>query len=111
MRFPGGVSLLVLRPSPPDQFGDRVPDVQRWIHGVGVQYGAGGGSQQESEDRGITVRQDVRLFLPPGEDLAATDRVVLDGLEYDVNGNQQPRSNPFTGWRPGAVVALSRRAG
>lgn len=50
----------------------------------------------------------IELLVPPGFVCGARDRMILDGLEYEVIGDPETYDhNPFT-WNPGGVVNLRR---
>lgn len=54
------------------------------------------------------VTADVELLVPPGFECSPRDRMVLDGVEYEVIGAPEMYDhNPF-GWNPGGVVNLRR---
>ena len=69
----------------------------------------GWGAPQTSEpklaghDREIV---EVELLVPPGFECSARDRMVLDGVEFEVIGGVEMFDhNPF-GWNPGGIVNL-----
>jgi head-tail adaptor len=47
------------------------------------------GSVEEDEDREYTASH-LRLFAPPGTDIAADDRVIWRGQTFDVDGDPVP---------------------
>lgn len=51
------------------------------------------------------------LYAPFGTDLVHTDRVKVDGVLYDLDGEPGPWKSPFNGWEAGVEVALKRAAG
>ena len=48
------------------------------------------------------------LYAPAGSDIVASDRLVVRGVTYGVDGDPSDWRNPFTGWQPGLAVALKR---
>ncbi|WP_341258219.1 hypothetical protein [Gordonia malaquae] len=69
----------------------------------------GWGAPQTSEpklaghDREIV---EVELLVPPGFECSHRDRMVLDGVEFEVIGGVEMFDhNPF-GWNPGGVINL-----
>lgn len=44
----------------------------------------------------------------PARDLDSDDRLVIDGVEWQVEGLPGVWSSPFTGWAPGMEVAVKR---
>lgn len=51
------------------------------------------------------------LFAPYDTDLAFTDRIEVDGVSYDIEGEPGKWRNPFTDWEAGIQAALVRSAG
>lgn len=69
------------------------------------------------DDRGrVGVIVGLTLYVPYGTDLVHTDRIRItgeganDGL-YSLDGQPGDWKNPWTGWRAGLTVALTRVAG
>jgi hypothetical protein len=56
------------------------------ITGVSVQPFA----TAESTIDAAYIADRLRLFAPPGTDIVSTDRIVYDGVTYEVDGNAQP---------------------
>ncbi|MGO3325318.1 hypothetical protein [Gordonia sp. (in: high G+C Gram-positive bacteria)] len=84
--------------------------VESWATPV-VREVYGWGSPQTSEpklaghDREIV---EVELLVPPGFSCSARDRMVLDGVEFEVIGGPEMFDhNPF-GWNPGGIVNLKK---
>lgn len=48
------------------------------------------------------------LFVPAGVSVHPDDQVEVDGVRYEVVGDRAVWENPFTGWAPGATLALRR---
>lgn len=46
----------------------------------------------------------------PTRALDADDRLVIDGLEYRMDGEPAVWESPFTGWAPGMEVPVKRAA-
>lgn len=66
----------------------------------------------ELTDRGrVGVIVGLTLFAPYSFDLTYDDRVEVDGVLYEIEGEPGRWRNPFTGWTPGLTVALSRVEG
>ncbi|MGB3602717.1 MAG: hypothetical protein WBA38_04095 [Gordonia sp. (in: high G+C Gram-positive bacteria)] len=87
--------------------------VETWLPEVGKKV-YGWGAPQSSEpklaghDREIV---EVELLVPPGFVASARDRMVLDGVEFEVIGGPEHFDhNPF-GWNPGGVVHLKAVSG
>lgn len=60
-----------------------------------------------------TVITGLTLFCPYDADIRATDEVVLpdDNRVWVVDGEPGDWRDPFSGWRAGTEVALSRQEG
>lgn len=58
-----------------------------------------------------TVTWDLDLYPPPDASIAPTDRVVIDGVTYAVDGMPQQWQSPFSGWQPGGYVRLTEVTG
>ena len=69
----------------------------------------GWGAPQTSEPKLAGHDRDIvelELLVPPDFVCSARDRMVLDGVEYDVIGEPEQYShNPF-GWNPGGIINL-----
>lgn len=59
----------------------------------------------------MAVSTQPTLYAPPGTTVAVSDRVVVRGDTYDVDGHPWDGKSPFTGWEPGVVVKLTRSEG
>lgn len=58
----------------------------------------------------------LRLLAPQGSDILKTDRVIIsigdpNPGRYEIDGDPQDWSSPFTGWSPGREVILRRAEG
>lgn len=51
------------------------------------------------------------LYAPVGTDLEHTDRVKVDGVLYDIEGEIADWTSPLSGWRSGVTVDLRRAEG
>jgi hypothetical protein len=51
------------------------------------------------------------LFAPYDTDLRHNDRIKVDGVLYDIEGEPGRWRNPFTDWEAGIQAALRRTAG
>lgn len=59
-----------------------------------------------------TVLTNPTFYLSPGSPVpSATDRLMVRGATYEVDGEPEVYINPFTGDQPGAVVRLSKVTG
>lgn len=66
---------------------------------------APGGSVERVQGQDVVVAQPT-VYLPEGTAVAATDRVQVGGVTYEVSGSPNPWTNPFTGWAAGVEVKL-----
>ena len=67
-------------------------------------------SSEQVEGRD-TVTTGLTVVLPVGTPVAATDRLLVRGAEYEVHGAPERFQSPFTGFTPGLVVNLRRVTG
>jgi hypothetical protein len=51
------------------------------------------------------------LYAPYGTDLVYTDRVEVDGVVYEIDGEPGRWLHPHTGWQAGVEAALVRGEG
>lgn len=100
-----------------DQYGDPVPGTDTRIDVPGCSWApraAGSGpSSSEIDERGRQgVIVGLTVYMPSETFLLATDRLELDGLLYEVEGEPGVWGpNPFTGREPGLEVAARRAEG
>lgn len=111
MDYEHGVTITVRRDGEYDRNGDAIP-------------GTGGDhtidncawaprATSETNRYGNAVIVGLELFVPYGADIRATDTVLLPGdpVVWFVDGDPGPWRSPFTDWRPGTQVALTRQKG
>lgn len=65
-------------------------------------------STSEGDERGAQVVVGLTLFAPYDADLLPNDRVVVDDVTYDVQGEPGRWASPYSGRRRGLQVALRR---
>lgn len=65
-----------------------------------------GGSTEPLEDGRHAVITKPTVYAPYDADIASSDRLVVRGVTYEVDGRPAPWQSPFTGWKPGLVVEL-----
>jgi hypothetical protein len=70
-----------------------------------------GRSTEPVQDARNAVITQPEVYAPTGSDVLAGDRLVVRGVTFEVDGNPGDYRNPFTGWRPGIVIALKEVAG
>jgi hypothetical protein len=109
--LPHGETITILRPGTPtrDAYGNDVPGAptETVVPGCGLSPTSVGGGNQGAEilQARDTVITGLTLYAPTGTDLRATDRVLVDGALYDVDGPPGSFASPFTG-STGPVVAV-----
>lgn len=101
---PGGV----------DEYGDPVAGSEDRITltdaYVAPRNDPGQGSEIQLRGRaGVIVG--LMLFAPYDTDLVYTDRIEVDGVLYEIEGEPGRWRNPFSGWEAGMQAALRRAAG
>ncbi|AYF29307.1 hypothetical protein CSH63_17915 [Micromonospora tulbaghiae] len=112
--FPAGETVTVVRaPLVDDGYGNQArdwPAAARTPHdGCAVAQGSRGG-EAFTGDRNA-VLSDLQVFMRPGADVVATDRLEVRGRTYEVVGEPFDWSSPFTGVRFGTVVYCNRVEG
>lgn len=121
-------TITVVRPGPRDRHGDPVTDnagkpihvTEHTIDQVIVAPAA----STEDVGRGETVTSGWDLYVPPGADIAVTDRVrrttdPAPGGSVDLKRRgpwvvvtePAPWRSPFSNWAPGTVVRIERHSG
>lgn len=114
MIFPYGESVSVLRAGLVDDgYGNQVSDwstaTSTPYDGCAVAQGTRGG-EVLAGDRDAVV-SDLVVFMPPGADVVATDRLEVRGRAYEVVGEPFDWASPFTGAAFGVVVYCNRVEG
>lgn len=112
MRFPFGKTITVLRDSPGglDKHNDPVASTtaSATIAHCGV-------APRYSSEPNTLARNGViigfTIFAPSGSDIIYTDRIKIDGLVYDIEGEPANWSSPFTGTEFGMEFAVKRAIG
>jgi hypothetical protein len=109
--YPLGRTVTFLRPGPPtrDAHGNNVPgpDVPTPVAGCAV-YPR---TSSENTDRRDQVVIGLTAVMPYGTDVRATDRVKVDGVIYEIDGEPGVHESPLTGAQMGVEVALTRVTG
>lgn len=93
-----------------DRYGDRAViatfEVSRCAFAPRTRVGT------ENNVRANTVTAEAELYVPPWAGIESSDQVELaDGTTWEVEGRPENWASPFTGWRPGDLVALKRITG
>lgn len=110
MRFRHPITVEVARTQYDDRTGDPLPSPVRFtIDGCAVAPRTTG----EQSDLGTSVVVGLALFAPYGADIRSTDVIRLpdDADPWEVDGEAGHWRSPFTDWRPGSHVALTRQKG
>jgi hypothetical protein len=104
-----GITVTVRRPGGTDRNGDPLPTTEHTIDDCAVAPR----TSSEANTYGNAVVVGLELFVPYGADIAATDTVLLpgDATSWYVDGAPGQWRSPFTDWRPGTQVALTRQKG
>lgn len=103
-----------------DKYGDPiVPDEEpEAVELVGAFVAPGGNDDAGSHGsrditgrgrNGVTVA--LTLYAPYGTELHHDDKVDVDGVVYEVDGEPGQWKNPLTGWEAGIVATLLRAEG
>lgn len=111
MTYPYGTPTTIVRrvkSSTPDAFGNDVFTEVR--EDVTAQAFSSGTSTEQTQGRDTIIARP-RVSYPPGTDLSGLDAVIVDGVQYEVEGRPRAPMSPFTGWQPGVVVNLKGETG
>ncbi|MFF4779413.1 hypothetical protein ACFY05_42020 [Microtetraspora fusca] len=116
MRFPAGETVTVLRaPLVPDRYGSQVRDwdspARTSYDGCAVANWARGRVSEVHADGRDPVVSDLIIYMPPGADVAAADRLEVRGEVYELVGEPFGWSNPLTGTVFGVAVNCDRVEG
>lgn len=113
MRFPYGETVTVVRAGLVDDgYGNPVPD---WAAATSTPYegcavAQGTRGSEVLDDRNAVV-SDLVVFMPPGADVAATDRLSVRARDYEVVGEPFDWTSPYTSTAFGTVVYCNRVEG
>lgn len=72
---------------------------------------APGGSTEPTQVARDAIDSDFDLIFDHDPGISAADRVVVRGLECEVDGHPFAYRSPFTGWEPGTLVRVTIREG
>ena len=81
------------------------PPVERLVFGTYPRY-----RNEPTVGRSETV-VGLTVLAPPGFEIDYRDRVVVDGVEYEVDGEVGDWTRGPFGWAPGVEFALTRAGG
>lgn len=110
MNFDYPISIVVERQLYDEWTGDPVGEpTPHTIDDCAVAPRTGG----ETNNLGTAVIVGLSLFAPYASDIVSTDRIYLPGdpQAWEVDGEPGNWRSPFTDWRPGCQVALTRQRG
>lgn len=110
--FPLAQSLIhrVATPGGTDDYGDPIPPT--WADVTVQVYGwAPAAMTEPPEDGRSEVAWTTDIYAPPSWKPAPSDRVLLDGSEFEVVGHPEDWTYGPFGFRPGVVVHCKRVEG
>lgn len=76
----------------------------------GCGFDPGGTGERLDLARNVITTQP-KVYAPTGSDVLASDRLVVRGVTYEVDGRPEDWRSPFTGWQPGLVIPLKASEG
>lgn len=104
------VNVVRVRESGTDEYGDPIEGTPTRLTIRGCIRAPRTTSEIEDRGRqGVIVGE--TLYAPPRADILATDQIEIDGVLFNIEGQPGVWQNPFTGWKPGLEVALTRGEG
>lgn len=105
-----GETVVRIRPLGTDPYGDPLPGDPARTDVAGTAVAPRMSTEPTERGRqGVVVG--LTIAPPPGSDIRFTDQVEVRGVVYDVEGDSIEIRSPFTGWAPGAEIALKRAVG
>lgn len=110
MSFDFPITITVERGATDPRTGDPLPNpATHTIDGCAVAPR----TSSETTDLGDAVIVGLSLFAPYGADVKVTDRIRIpdDPVPWEVDGEPGHWRSPFSDWRPGTQVALTRQRG
>lgn len=111
MLFAHGESVTILRASSQmDRNGNPVPGPDAEITVAGCAVGPRFSTEPVEAGRQQVV-SGLTVYMPPGTDVRASDRLRVRGVVRRVEGEPFDFVNPFTGWRPGVAVEVEGALG
>ena len=93
-----------------DDYGNEIPGetIVATVCEFQKQRGLG---DQEDASRNELAESKWNVFFPSGTDVASGDSVIVDGIEYEGDGEAWPVRNPLTGQMSHVEVQVKRVAG
>lgn len=102
----------LIRLGPPDRFGQRLDMPPLEIVGCVIwprtsSEGAGRGAAEDISARGVLTIAGLNIFMPPGNEVLASDRIRARGEVYEVEGETGDYRNT-SGREIGLIVTLRK---
>lgn len=92
----------------PDKYGEReetwLPPVDVLVYG----WSPPGPDEEFTTASREAVVQDLNVYVPPGTDCSAEDRLTVDGLIYRASGGMRDYNHGPFGFMPGSVIRAVR---
>lgn len=111
MSFPAGETVVLVRPGAPteDDYGNDVPGTATETNIAGaVVAPRTSGEDVQGRDQVVVG---LNVWLPAGTHVQPTDRLMVRGVLYEVDGEPGAWRSPFTGISSPVQVSLTRVAG
>lgn len=93
---------IAIVPQTVDKYGNRTAGVAVTVPGC-VVYDTPGAEAVHGQD---TVTYTATVLAPPGTVVEPTDRIIVDGVTFEVVGNPIVWVSPHTGESPGVQINL-----
>ena len=110
--FTHGETVTIVRATPggTDAYGDPIPGTVTRIDVPGCAVAPRLSTEPTERGRqGVIVG--LTIYPPADSGFRFTDQVEVRGVLFDIEGEVAEWVNPFTGWTPGAEVALRKAVG
>lgn len=92
----------------PDKYGEREVTYASPVESLVYGWEPPGPDEELFSAKRDAVVQDLNVYVPPGFDCEAEDRIVVGGLTYRAVGDLRDYTNGPFGFKPGGVVRASR---
>lgn len=106
------MNIVRVRPTPGgvDQYGDPIAGTESRL--TLERSGVAPRSSSDLADEGRSgIIVGLTLFAPYGSDVLIGDRIEVDGVMFDIEGDVGKWHQFMTGWDAGQEIALRRAAG
>jgi len=103
------ITQIRLSSSSTDSYGQPVyVETQSQVNAIVSPRMAGSGTNFDADQ--IVIIEGLTIYLPSGHDVQETDKFIIRGKRYEIDGEPFDWRNGISPWAPGTVVNLQREA-